>query len=80
MIISRSFLKTNTNRERETAPILMKKGVVYTVITCGKNTLHTPHYNPDWDYICFTDDEKILKNNKNEINVKLCYVRKTESI
>lgn len=41
----------------------MKRGIVYTVITQGKNTLHTPYHNPDWDYVCFTDDEKILKNN-----------------
>lgn len=33
----------------------MKK-VVYTVITAGKDALKGAVRNPEWDYVCFTDD------------------------
>lgn len=42
------------------------KKVVYTVITAGYNFLLSYRYRKeDWDYICFTDDETLIKNGHN---------------
>lgn len=35
----------------------MKRGVVYTIITGGKDTIRKPYENPDWDYYYFTDSK-----------------------
>ncbi|MDE6571191.1 MAG: DUF616 domain-containing protein [Alphaproteobacteria bacterium] len=42
-----------------------KAGVVYTCITNGYDNLiqHT-YTNQDWDYVCFTDNTKLLQRNR----------------
>ena len=37
------------------------RGVVYTCLTGNYDTLREHKYlNKNWDYVCFTDDEKLL--------------------
>lgn len=44
-------------------PLFVGKGVVYTAITGGYDTLRVPEYvNPELDYICFTDQEQITSD------------------
>ncbi len=44
----------------------MKKGIVFTCITGNYDSLIDHKYiNPDWDYVCFTDDLSI-RNDKNK--------------
>jgi hypothetical protein len=38
---------------------------IYTVITGGYDTLKEPtHPNPDWDFVCFTDNPSLLKTGR----------------
>lgn len=48
----------------------MKKKVVYTVITNKKDSLQPFNQNPEWDYVCFTDNTKI----KNKHRWQLVYL------
>ena len=46
---------------RKRAKLISNKGVIYTCITSGYDSLlqHT-YQNLNWDYICFTDNENLL--------------------
>lgn len=60
------------------------KSVIYTCITGNYDQLNNHSYiHPDWDYVCFTDDTSIKKNNHNScwkikplVFNKMDYVRK----
>lgn len=42
--------------------------VIYTCLTGNYDNLINHYYiNPDWDYICFTDNENLLKSSENGI-------------
>ena len=55
--------KTLISNLRHVSSIKQNKNVVYTCLTGNYDELYLPEYiDNDWDYICFTDNEDLLKN------------------
>lgn len=47
---------------------MMKSGVVYTCITGAYDGLIVHKFvNPAYDYVCFTDNEKLLSEQKRDL-------------
>ena len=55
--------KTLISNLRHVSSIKQNKNVVYTCLTGNYDQLYLPEYiDNDWDYVCFTDNENLLKN------------------